>query len=117
MQDRRQSERHQLMFHATVMDAETDVALGQLVDISETGLMLASEAPLENGRRYRLYIPLPIAFDGYTEIRLRATVTWTAPALHPAFHRNGFKELELPAEQERAFQRLIDDYRLRAAAE
>lgn len=105
------------MFHATVVDAEEGVTLGQLIDISNSGLMLASETPLEVGRRLRLYVPLPIAFDGYNEIRVRATVAWTAPALHPEFHRNGFRDLELPAEQQRAFQRLVDEYRLRAAAE
>lgn len=117
MAERRQSERHQLMFHAEVIDAETDTRVGQLLDISATGLMLAAEVPIEVDRRYRLRIPLPIPFDGYSELRLRVTAAWAAESLHPAFLRTGFRDLELAPEQQRAFERLIDEYRLRAAAE
>lgn len=117
MAERRQSERYQLMFQASVVDDETDTTLGHLVDISITGLMLASETPLEIGRRYRLRIPLPVAFDGHSQLRARATAAWTAESLHPSFHRCGMRDLQLPPEQQRAFERLVDEYRLRAAAE
>ncbi|MEX0607273.1 MAG: PilZ domain-containing protein [Halofilum sp. (in: g-proteobacteria)] len=117
MSERRQSERHQLMFHARVIDAESDTTLGQLVDLSATGLMLASAVPLEVGRTYRLRIPLPVSFDGHPELRVRATVAWSAESLHPGLHRGGFRDLELPEEQRRAFERLVDEYRLRAAVE
>lgn len=117
MQERRQEERHQLMFHTRVVDADSGATLGQLVDLSPKGLMVAAESALEQGRRHHLLIPLPVPFDGHSELRLSATVAWTAPALHPSYHRNGFKDLELPDEQQRAFERLVDEYRLRAAVE
>jgi hypothetical protein len=115
--ERRKEERHQLMFHTRVVDADSGATLGQLVDLSSKGLMVASETAFEEGRRYRLLIPLPVPFDGYSELRLWARVAWTAPAMHPSYHRNGFKDLELPDEQWRAFERLVDEYRLRAAVE
>ncbi len=115
--ERRKEERHQLMFHTRVVDADSGATLGQLIDLSPKGLMLASETALEEGQRHRLLIPLPVPFDGHSELRLWATVAWTASALHPSYHRNGFKSLELPTEQQHAFERLVDEYRLRAAVE
>lgn len=117
MTERRRADRYQLMFHTAVVDADDGTTLGHLVDISVDGLMIASDQPLAPGRRYRLTIPMPISFDGHRELRVRATSAWTAPALHPALHRNGFRDLELPPEQQQAFQRLVDEYRLRAAGD
>jgi len=103
------------MFHVQVMDADTDDPIGYLVDISPGGLMVASEGPLEVDRRYHLRVPLPIAYLGYREIELEAIASWTAPSLHPAFHRTGFRDLELKPAQREVLDRLVDDYHLRAA--
>lgn len=115
MRERRQKDRYQLMFHVQVVDADTDDPVGYLVDISHGGMMLASEEPLEIGRRYRMRVPLPIAYLGYREIRLDAIAAWTAPSLHPAFHRTGLRDLELEPAQREVLDRLVDDYHLRAA--
>ncbi len=116
MQQRRHEERYQLMFHTRVVDADSGTTLGQLVDLSANGLMLAAKTAFEEGQRYRLLIPLPVPFDGHKELRLWGTVAWTASAPHhPSYYRTGFRDLELPDEQQRAFERLVDEYRLRAA--
>lgn len=116
MHNRRHEDRHHLLFQTAVLDADTETVLGQLVNLSGDGLMLASDRALEAGRRYHLRVPLPVAFDGHEALRLSATIAWSAPATGPAFHRNGLRDLELPAEQNEAFRHLLDDYRLRAAA-
>jgi len=103
------------MFHVQVLDADNGDLLGQLVDVSRVGLMLAPEEALEVGSRYRLRIPLSVLYHGHRQLQIGATVAWTATAMHPAFHRNGLGSLELPEDQREALARGIDDHHMRAA--
>lgn len=113
--ERRQDDRYQLLFHLEVHDADGRRPLGYLVDLSRGGLMLATETPLEVDRRYRLRIPLPIAYLGRNEIELDAIAAWSAPSMHPAYHRTGFRDLSLDPEQREVLDRLVEDYHMYAA--
>lgn len=112
--ERRASERYQLLFNLELIDVRSDKPLGYLVDISGEGLMLASEKSHKVEGRYRMRMPLPVEYDGYDALEIEATVAWTKPAMNPAFHRTGFRELQLVSGPHRALDRLIEDYHLQA---
>ena len=114
MNERRRQDRHQLLFHAPVMDRDGG-AIGHLIDVSPTGLMIATEQPLEAGQQLCLRIPLPIVCAGVRELTTPATAQWSEPTGHPAYHRNGLGDVEFDDEQLRALTMLFDDYRLRMA--
>lgn len=113
--ERRNDDRYQLLFHVQVHDADGRRPLGYLVDVSRGGLMLATEEPLETNRRYRLRIPLPIAYLGCNEIELDAIAAWSAPSMHPAYYRTGFRDLSLEPAQREVLDRLVEDYHMYAA--
>lgn len=115
VRERRTDDRYQLLFHVQVHDADGRRPLGYLVDLSRGGLMLATEQPLEANRRYRLRIPLPIAYLGRNEIELDAISAWSAPSMHPAYHRTGFRDLSLEPEQREVLDRLVEDYHMYSA--
>ncbi|MFW5969369.1 MAG: PilZ domain-containing protein [Halofilum sp. (in: g-proteobacteria)] len=113
MNDRRRTNRSQLLFNARVYDADRGSVIGHLSNLSEDGLMVVTEQPLPVGRDYRVRIPLPVEFDGVGELTTDTTVAWTEPATHPAYQRNGLRAESLDAEQRRVLTRLIEDYDLR----
>lgn len=110
--ERRAGERYQLLFNLELVDVRSNNLLGYLVDISGEGLMLASQKPHKVGGRYRMSVELPVEFDGYNSLELEATAAWTKPAMNPAFHRTGFRELQLVSGPHGALDRLIEDYHL-----
>lgn len=110
--ERRSCDRYQLLFNLELIDVRTDKPLGYLVDISGEGLMLASEKPHKVEGRYRMRMPLPVEYDGYNALEVEATAAWTKPAMNPAFHRTGFRELQLVSGPHGALDRLIEDYHL-----
>lgn len=112
--DRRNDDRYQLLFHLQVHDVDARKPLGYLIDLSRGGLMLATEGPLEIDRSYRLRIPLPIAYLGCNEIELNAVAAWSAPSMHPGYHRTGFRDLSLDPEQRDVLDRLVEDYHMYA---
>ena len=111
MDERRRHDRHQLLFHAPVVDSDRG-PIGQLIDVSPTGLMIATEQPLEAGQQFRLRIPLPVVCAGVRELSTPAIAQWSEPTGHPAYHRNGLANVQFDEDQLRALTMLVDDYRL-----
>lgn len=114
MNERRHSRRHQLLFHATVYDADSGRALGLLRDLSADGLMIAGDQPLRVGREYRLRIDLPITVCGEQTLRTRSTVVWSRPA-HLGYCHAGLSARGLDDGQACVLATLIDEYELRFA--
>lgn len=101
MTDRRGTERHQLLFNATVHAADTGRELGYLANIGEDGgLMVVGEHPLEVGSTHRVRIPLPAEWQGREALVADTEVVWTEPAVFPGMHRNGLRPLDLDPQQQ-----------------
>lgn len=113
MNERRATDRRQLLFNARVHDAATGRVLGHLSNLSaDGGLMVVSEQPLRVGRAYRVSISLPVDLEGLGAIATDVTVAWSEPALHPAYYRNGLRADALEDKQRAALQRLVNEYDL-----
>ena len=115
MTEKREAKRHQLLFHTRVYDVDTRQSLGLLWDLSAKGLLVASEAPLRVGDRYRVRIPLPAPVQGQLELRTESEVIWTQQADHPGYYRNGLSASGVDDEQRKVLASLIKDYELRFA--
>lgn len=107
MLDRRRAERFRLAVSLTVRDADTGEALGELVDISGHGLMVASDAPLALERRYRLRVELPERLGG--ELEVGADAAWSVRSLNPVCVKTGFSGLRARAGHGPRLERLIED--------
>lgn len=111
--ERRDVQRRHLMFHLRVFDADTGAQLGNIADISHTGLMITGERRLTIGRTYMLQMRLPAAIADEGDFTFPGTVAWVTDAAHPQFYDIGFRDLELAPDQRATLESLIDEFELR----
>lgn len=91
MSERRGNERCFLRHGLRVLDADTGLPVGQVVDISTDGLMVVSETPLPPGKRLRLWLEIP-HWDGTSERLLLETETrWSQTDVERRFSDNGLR--------------------------
>ncbi|MEI8131766.1 MAG: PilZ domain-containing protein [Leptolinea sp.] len=91
MSDRRTLHRRHLIYYLKVFERETDTLLGHLVDITEEGLMIVSENPIDGGKEFKLRMLLPREIEGKEEIEFEATSTWCRTDVNPSLFGVGFK--------------------------
>jgi len=93
--DLRKIERRYLVFYLRVFDGMSSKILGHLVDISEKGIMLLSDDPIQINEDYRLRMRLPTEMKERNEIVFSATSRWCKSDLNPDFFRAGFQMHDL----------------------
>jgi c-di-GMP-binding flagellar brake protein YcgR len=106
----RKIERRYLVFYLRVFDGLSSNILGHLVDISEKGIMLLSDNPVEINEDYRLRMRLPTEMKDRNEIIFTATSRWCKSDSNPDFYRTGFQMHNLKPYAKRLISRLIDDF-------
>jgi len=93
-----------------VYDYDTDKFVGNLVDISDQGLMLIRERPFEPDRDVRLKIGLPRKKEGHDRILFDARCLWCRRNIHTDFFDTGFKLQNMTPENSAIFNRLVSEY-------
>lgn len=93
--DRRKRPRKNTPHYLVVVDAEREVPLGRLVDITCDGLMLVSDEFIPYKRHYRLRLTLPRMVDDQSELTVEAESTWSQRDANPNYYRTGFRFLNL----------------------
>ena len=108
--DKRSAERWHLVFYLRVFEGQSNRILGHLVDISATGLMLASDEAITVGKDYQLRMRLPKEFSGRVEILLEAKSLWCRKDENPDFHLAGFRIDGLAPDLAIHIKQLVDDF-------
>jgi hypothetical protein len=93
-----------------VYDSDTDKFIGNLVDISDQGLMLIRERPFEPNTEIRLKIGLPRKKEGHDRILFDACCLWCRRNIHTDFFDTGFKLQNLTPENCETINRLVSEY-------
>lgn len=106
--EQRRAPRKRLQNFLPVYDADSRELLGRLVDISSTGLMLISSAPLQEGRQLRLSIQLPTAIDGRTQLHIEATSMWCRSTSHTQHHGTGLRFTSIAEEDKQLLEQLLN---------
>jgi len=106
----RKIDRKYLVFYLRVFDGMSSKILGHLVDISEKGIMLISDSPLEINEDYRLRMRLPTHMKERNEILFNATSRWCKSDSNPDFYRAGFQMHDLNPLNSRLISNLIRDF-------
>jgi hypothetical protein len=75
MQDRRQQPRSEASQAMTIYDAASGKPVGQVANISESGIMLISESPFESDKTYHLTFPSKAGSE--PNISFEAVCLWT----------------------------------------
>ena len=108
--DKRKSSRKYLVFYLRVFDGMSSKILGHLVDISERGIMLICDAPIQVNEDYRLRMRLPTSLKDRQEVIFTATSRWCRVDSNPDFHLAGFQMHDLEDQTKRLIATLISDF-------
>ena len=106
----RQADRWYLVYYLRVFDGMSRNILGHLVDISEKGLMLICENPVEVHGDYRLCMRLPNQMKDRDEIIFSATSRWCKKDANPDFYLVGFEMHDLAPKIREIIVSLITDF-------
>ncbi|GAB6191177.1 PilZ domain-containing protein [Desulfocastanea catecholica] len=107
----RQADRWYLVYYLRVFDGRDRNVLGYLVDISEKGLMLICENPLEVNGDYRLRLRLPNQMKDHDEIIFSVTCRWCQKDANPDFYLVGFQMHDLAPKIREIIVSLIREFR------
>jgi c-di-GMP-binding flagellar brake protein YcgR len=107
----RQADRWYLVYYLRVFDGMSRNILGHLVDISEKGLMLIGENPVEVNGDYQLRMCLPSQMKDRDEIIFSATSRWCKKDANPDFYLVGFEMHDLAPKIREIIVSLIRDFR------
>lgn len=98
MLEQRKYKRLHLIYYLRIFDRETNQLIGNLVDLSEEGLMIISDKACDLGETYKLRMILPEEIKGKSFIDIDAESVWCKPASNPIFHETGFKMVNVKRE-------------------
>jgi hypothetical protein len=102
--DKRRNNRVTIPEHPTVLDAHSGKAIGQLVNLSADGLMIASAEAVACDHVCQMCIPL-IKGNTQVEIRIGAESLWSEDANDSGIHWTGFHIIDISPED----QLILDD--------
>ena len=90
--EKRKRRRWELVFYLRIFDQSDDSLLGHVVDISEDGLMIMSETPIELNRDFDLGLEMPSSHkDDNRKITLTARSVWQSGDANPELIDTGFQ--------------------------
>ena len=95
LEDYRRSRRRRVEQRVEVVDSMTDVPVGQLGNLSESGLLLLAGAPLVDDCLYQLRFTLPDLFGRPVTFELGAHLLWVNPTHVPGQAWMGFRFLSI----------------------
>jgi len=91
--------RIRLVTYLRVLDGDSGLLLGHVVDVSPAGIQLVSHEPLKMNRTYALKLIMPKEVAGRFEMLIGAESLWTKPDANPDFIITGFSFGSLSDEQ------------------
>jgi c-di-GMP-binding flagellar brake protein YcgR len=104
--DQRRNHRVTIPEHPQILDAHSGEVIGQLVNLSSDGLMIASANRIQNNTVLQMRIPL--VRDGHhLEIRIGAESLWCEDANDSGTHWSGFQIIDISPEDQRILDRVI----------
>ena len=107
--DQRQVDRKSLVFYLRVFDGLSNKILGHLIDISEKGVLLRTDEPVQPNENHRLRIRLPAVIRERHEVVLNGTSRWCKQYLGQDHYLAGFQVYDIDAPTKKVVQKLIID--------
>ena len=116
MSERRKIERKYLIYYLRVFDRNTNLFMGNLVDITTKGLMMMSETPIKPNTVFTMAMDLPEPIHG---IHGSKKVTFDAKSIrceqdsNPAFYNTGFEFVSINDEDVETIKALMEEFAIR----
>lgn len=106
--DQRRKNRITIPEHPMILDAHSGNAIGQLVNLSADGLMIAGAISVGCGHVYQMRIPL-VKDDCQLEIRVGAESLWSEDANDSGIHWTGFHIIDISPEDQLILNTIVGD--------
>jgi hypothetical protein len=114
MQERRKEQRKTLMAYTQVFNLYGGYLLGYLADLHLQGAMVIASKAIEDQLDLTLAIELPDLPDiKASRMTVPARAVWCKEDISPEFFNIGFEFKELPADQKKVIQAIMDNYEFR----
>lgn len=106
--DQRRNQRVTIAEHPQVLDAHSGAVVGQLVNLSSDGLMIASSWCIERTSVHQMRIPLTCGGEPL-EIRIGAECLWCEDANESGIHWTGFQIIDISPEDQLILDRVVNN--------
>jgi hypothetical protein len=106
-EERREYERHSVNFYLRVIDLDSNTLLGNVVDISLSGMRLVSEVPLPVENTYNVRMDMVLGEDYKEHVDFVTTSIWAREDITPGMYESGWRNTLSP-EAFQSIQQLID---------
>ena len=110
MKERRKVQRKNLVHYLAVTNTKTNTHIGHAVNISEEGIMLISEKPIEINVIFQLRMSLPEEIRGSRNFEFSAESKWWEKNVKPGFYNAGFRLIDVPQEGIQVIKKLIEKF-------
>jgi hypothetical protein len=108
-EERRRGKRIHLVHYLRIFDAKTGDPLGNLADITPTGLKMLSEFPLEVDKVYMLHMRLPRFLYDVEAIEFSAECVWSETDKDdPNLYATGFHAINIQETDKEIIKELIE---------
>lgn len=101
--------RHYLIYYLRVFDRDTGAVIGHLVDITQKGIMIIRDAPLEVGTIMKLRLRWRSSVGRLQVADFEGECRWCKPDVNPDFYGAGFAISAASGEHVKAISELIAD--------
>jgi hypothetical protein len=113
MDEKRKINRRFLLYYMRIYDADSRQQIGNLVDITEYGVMIVSDNPIPEEKTIRLRIELTAEVSEKPYMEFSAQSKWCKPDINPHLHISGFEILDISSENAKIIHRIIDTFGFR----
>ncbi len=104
----RRARRRKVLDRILVTDTMTDIVVGSIGNLSETGILLLASKPLVEDALYQLRFYLPNLQTRVGDFEVGAHLLWQDRASAPGQSWCGFRFIAVPPDQGEALRKWID---------
>lgn len=114
MQERRKQPRKDLMSYSQVFDVHGGYLIGYLGDLTASGAMVISDAPITPEKELTIQIQLP-ELEGFSDesITVPIRVAWCRQDLSPEYFNVGMEFKKLTGRQQEIIEAILENYEFR----
>jgi hypothetical protein len=107
MEERRRETRKFLTYFSRVLDRNSGILLGYLIDMTTGGALLIGNVRLEPNTYLNLRLDLPEDFYPQQELEMDARAVWCRPDSDPELYRTGLQLVNVKPKDLVILQRLL----------
>ena len=109
-EEHRKLTRWRLIYHLRVFDRDTDELLGHIADVSDSGVLVVNEEPIETNKDFSLWLEIPREDGGRERVAVEARSIWSAPDANPQFRKTGFYLKDTAEETIAAIRLMVEEF-------